>query len=155
MNDNAADRPQVELFTDGACVGNPGPGGWAYILRHPSGLEDWHADGEDRTTNNRMELTAVIRGLEALAQPSRVRIIGDSEYVLKGISEWMDSWKQRDWRRGRKGNAPVLNIELWQRIDELMQIHEVEVEWVRGHTGHPQNEQCDRMAQLEATRRQR
>ena len=149
MTDSPHDRPHVQLFTDGACLGNPGPGGWAYILRHPgSGKESEEAFGEDHTTNNRMELTAVIRGLEALQRPSRVTLIGDSEYVLKGLTEWMPNWKRRNWRKADK--KPVVNADLWQRLDELMKRHDVAVEWVRGHAGHPENERCDLLASTQA-----
>jgi ribonuclease HI len=142
----------VELFTDGACLGNPGPGGWAFILRHPtSGREVERSGGEDRTTNNRMELTAVIEGLAALQAPSRVRIVGDSEYVLKGIRDWLAGWKRRGWRKADK--SPVLNIDLWQRLDELLAGHQVSVEWTRGHAGHVENERCDKLAWEEARRR--
>jgi ribonuclease HI len=137
--------PVVELYTDGACLGNPGPGGWAFILKHPvSGKVVERAGGEDRTTNNRMELAAVIEGLSALTRPSQVKLVGDSEYVLKGIRDWLAGWKRRGWRKSDK--SPVLNVDLWQRIDELIQRHHVEVEWTRGHAGHPENERCDRLA---------
>ncbi len=139
------DRPPVQLFTDGACLGNPGPGGWAFILRHPaSGREREDAGNEPQTTNNRMELLAVIRGLEALTEPTDVTLIGDSEYVLKGLTEWMPGWKKRGWRTS--GKKPVKNVELWQRLDELLATHHLAVEWVRGHTGHAENERCDQMA---------
>ena len=146
-SDNA--RPHVQLFTDGACLGNPGPGGWAYILRHPeTGKEVEEAFGEDKTTNNRMELTAVIRGLEALSRPSSVTLIGDSQYVLKGLTEWMAGWKKRNWRTAAK--KPVLNVDLWKQLDQLAQKHTVDIEWVRGHTGHPENERCDQLATAQA-----
>ena len=145
------DKPQVDLFTDGACLGNPGPGGWAYVLRHPgSGKVKEAVGGSGRTTNNRMEITAVIRGLEALQQPSGVTLCSDSKYLLNGISEWMAGWKARGWKR--KGNRPVLNIELWQQLDELVQKHDVKTVWVRGHAGHPENERCDQLASEEAQR---
>lgn len=143
--------PVVEMFTDGACLGNPGPGGWAYILRNPSsGREVEQVGGARETTNNRMELTAVIRALEALKRRSRVRLISDSEYVLKGLTEWMPGWKRRGWRKSNK--KPVLNAELWQRLDELAERHEIEIEWVRGHAGHAENERCDALASSEAER---
>jgi ribonuclease HI len=149
MPDSENARPHVQLFTDGACLGNPGPGGWAYILRHPeTGKEVEEAFGEDHTTNNRMELTAVIRGLDALTQPSRVTLIGDSQYVLKGLTEWMVGWKKRNWRTSAK--KPVLNVDLWKQLDELAQKHTVDIEWVRGHTGHPENERCDQLATAQA-----
>jgi len=142
----AGSRPvEVELFTDGACSGNPGPGGWAFILRHrTSGEEVERAGGERSTTNNRMELMAVIEGLAALSRPTRVELFSDSQYVVKGLSEWMDGWKRRGWKRA--GNAPVLNVDLWKRLDELRARHELVTTWVRGHADHPENERCDRMA---------
>lgn len=148
-HDAANDPPAVTLFTDGACLGNPGPGGWAYILRDDAtGGETEEAFGEDQTTNNRMELTAVIRGLEALDGPRRVTLVGDSEYVLKGLSEWMPGWKKRGWRKADK--KPVLNADLWQKLDALAGQHTIEIEWVRGHTGHPENERCDKLASDQA-----
>ncbi|MBK7404846.1 MAG: ribonuclease HI [Phycisphaerales bacterium] len=138
-------RPHVELFTDGACSGNPGPGGWAYILRHAaSGQERERSGGEAQTTNNRMELTAVIRGLEALTRASVVELYSDSQYVLKGLAEWMASWKQRGWKTADK--KPVKNQDLWVRLDELRTGHEVRFHWVRGHNDHPENERCDALA---------
>ncbi len=139
------DKPQVLLFTDGACSGNPGPGGWAFILRHPtSGKEIERSGGETLTTNNRMELSAVIKGLEALTRPSRVEIWSDSQYVLNGLREWMASWKARGWRTANK--KPVKNLELWQELDELKSLHELTFRWVEGHAGHPENERCDQLA---------
>jgi ribonuclease HI len=145
---NPRPRPQVQLFTDGGCSGNPGPGGWAYILRHvATGKEKEAADGERNTTNNRMELTAVIRGLEALKQPCDVELVTDSEYVGKGMSQWMPKWKANGWRRqeGREWK-PVKNEELWRRLDELLQRHRVRYTRVLGHSGHPENERCDELA---------
>ncbi len=148
------DKPEVILFTDGACKGNPGPGGWAYILRHPnSGREKRDSGGEPHTTNNRMELMAVIRGLEALRRPCRVRLVTDSQYVAKGLTEWLPKWKASGWRRMVKGRpAPVKNEDLWRRLDELLARHDLEYEFVYGHTGHPENEECDRMASEMANR---
>jgi ribonuclease HI len=146
------DHP-IELYTDGACLGNPGPGGWAYIVRRPrDGAEAVESGGEAETTNNRMELIAVIRGLEALDGPTAVTLVGDSEYVLKGLTEWMPGWKRRNWRKSNR--KPVLNADLWRRLDELMQRHDVSVQWVRGHTGHAENERCDELASAEAARMQ-
>ncbi|MBL9147231.1 MAG: ribonuclease HI [Phycisphaerae bacterium] len=140
-----ADRPFVELYTDGACEGNPGPGGWAYILRDPaSGKELLGSGGEGRTTNNRMELLSIIEGLKSLKKPSRVRVVSDSQYAVKGLSEWIDGWKARGWRKADK--SPVLNQELWEELDRLRMLHRVEPEWIRGHNGHAFNERCDRMA---------
>ncbi len=138
----------VRLFTDGACSGNPGPGGWAYILKHPKTGKVKEAAGADReTTNNRMELLAVIRGLEALKRPCRVELISDSQYVGKGMSEWMPKWKANGWTR-KEGSRrkPVANVELWQRLDELLARHKVRVTWVAGHSGHDENERCDELA---------
>ena len=146
----AADHPlpEVELFTDGACSGNPGPGGWAFILRHPASgkvLESFGA--EPVTTNNRMELTAVIRGLEALKMPSAVTLFTDSQYVGKGLTEWMPKWKANGWRRGpRRDSSPVKNEELWRRLDELISRHQLKFTHVYGHSGHPENERCDQLA---------
>lgn len=137
--------PMVEMYTDGACSGNPGPGGWAYILRHPSsGSEKTGSGGEKATTNNRMELMAVIRGLEALAKPSRVELYSDSQYVLKGLKEWMASWKKRGWKNASK--QPVKNQDLWMELDELMQQHTLSFHWVRGHNDHAENERADALA---------
>lgn len=136
--------PLVELYTDGACSGNPGPGGWAYVLRHVStGSEKEASGGERETTNNQMELLAVIRGLEALRRPCRVHLFTDSIYVGKGLTEWLPSWKRRGWKR--EGKA-VKNRELWQRLDELASLHQLRFTHVRGHSGHPENERCDELA---------
>ncbi len=141
MSDDS--RPWVEAFTDGACRGNPGPGGWGVLLRY-RGHEKELYGGEARTTNNRMELTAAIRALEALDRPCRVAITTDSQYVRKGITEWIDGWKRRGWRTASR--KPVLNQDLWMRLDELAQRHSVEWHWVRGHTGHAENERADALA---------
>ena len=133
----------VEIFSDGACRGNPGPGGWGALLR-ARGVEKELWGGEAQTTNNRMELTAVIRALEALKRPSRVRLFTDSQYVQKGISEWIHSWKRRGWRTADK--KAVKNEDLWRRLDELVQNHTIEWFWVKGHAGHPENERADRLA---------
>ncbi len=141
----AAAQPLVLLFTDGACSGNPGPGGWAYILRHPaSGKEVERSGGEAETTNNRMELTAVIEGLRGIKRPSRVDIYSDSQYVLKGLREWMKDWKARGWRTAAK--KPVKNLELWQALDELKALHTLDFHWIRGHSLHLENERCDELA---------
>ena len=133
----------VEIFTDGACSGNPGPGGWGAILAF-QGREKELMGGEPATTNNRMELTAVIRALESLEARSRVRLYTDSQYVQKGITEWIHDWKRRGWRTADR--KPVKNIDLWKRLDEVAQGHEVEWHWVRGHAGHPENERADALA---------
>jgi len=136
---------QVDLFTDGACSGNPGPGGWAFILRHPASAKELERFGAERqTTNNRMELQAVIEGLAALKRPSKVRLVTDSQYVGRGVSEWLAQWKRRGWKTA--GRKPVKNLEQWQRLDELLQRHQVRFEWIAGHTGHPENERCDALA---------
>jgi ribonuclease HI len=133
----------VQIFADGACRGNPGPGGWGALLRYgEQERELW--GGEAHTTNNRMELTAVIRALEVLQRPSRLHIVTDSQYVLHGITQWLAGWKRRGWRTA--DGKPVKNQELWQRLDELLAPHQVEWTWVRGHTGHPENERADALA---------
>jgi len=140
--------PEVRLFTDGACSGNPGPGGWAFLLRHlASGKELERAGAERDTTNNRMELTAVIRGLAALKRPTRVELLSDSVYVGKGLSEWLPKWKAQGWRR-REGKrwAEIKNEDLWRQLDQLLATHHVRFRHVRGHSGHPENERCDTMA---------
>lgn len=140
--------PFVQVFTDGACRGNPGPGGWACILRHPaSGSEKEISGGEALTTNNQMELQAVISGLEALRSRSEVEVVTDSKYVAQGCAEWLAGWKRNGWRR-REGSSwkPVKNLELWQKLDELLSKHQVRFTHVRGHMGHPENERCDVLA---------
>ncbi len=139
---------EVQLFADGACSGNPGPGGWAFLLRHPtSGKELHRAGGEAQTTNNRMELTAVIRGLEALQRPTRVEVVSDSIYVGKGFSEWLPKWKANGWRR-REGSQwkPIKNEDLWRELDALLGRHQARFRHVRGHSGHAENERCDAAA---------
>ena len=146
--DPSAGADFVRLFTDGACSGNPGPGGWAYILRHPASGKVMDASGaEPATTNNRMELMGAIEGLTTLKRPCEVELITDSQYVGKGLREWMPKWKANGWRR-KEGSSfkPVINVDLWQRLDTLLARHRVRVTWVLGHNGHPENEACDRMA---------
>ncbi len=133
----------VEIYADGACRGNPGPGGWGVVLRK-GGREREMRGFDPATTNNRMELTAVIRALEALAPGARVRAYTDSQYVQKGISAWIHDWKRRGWRTADK--KPVKNVDLWMRLDELARDHEVEWHWVKGHAGHPENERADALA---------
>jgi ribonuclease HI len=146
-----SDKPLVQLFTDGACSGNPGPGGWAYLLRHPAtGKTREGSGGEAPTTNNRMELRAVIEGLSALTAPSRVELTSDSQYVLKGLKEWMKDWKARGWKTAAK--TPVKNKELWEQLDKLIAQHEVSFHWIRGHAGHTENERCDQLAVEEITK---
>jgi ribonuclease HI len=140
--------PFVQLFTDGACSGNPGPGGWGCILRHPSsGKEKEFSGGEARTTNNRMELQAVIEGLKQLSRRSKVEVITDSTYVAKGCMEWLPGWKRNDWRRkdGRQW-VPIANEEHWKELDQLLAKHAISFTVVRGHSGHPENERCDQLA---------
>jgi ribonuclease HI len=137
--------PHVLLYTDGACSGNPGPGGWAFVLKHPaSSAEIERAGGEPDTTNNRMELQAVIEGLGALTRPSLVDLYSDSQYVLKGLNEWLAGWKAKGWKKADK--KPVKNIDLWQTLDALRAKHVVNFHWIRGHAEHPENERCDRLA---------
>ncbi|MBK8337219.1 MAG: ribonuclease HI [Sterolibacteriaceae bacterium] len=143
MTDQTRSAAEVEIFTDGACSGNPGPGGWGAILR-AGGTERELYGGEPQTTNNRMELTAVIRALEALKRPVRVCVWTDSQYVQKGISEWIGGWKARGWKTAAK--APVKNVDLWQELDRLAAQHDVDWRWVKGHAGHPENERADALA---------
>ncbi|HXF66372.1 MAG TPA: ribonuclease HI [Burkholderiales bacterium] len=137
----------VEIYTDGACKGNPGPGGWGAVLKYDGRTRELHG-GEAMTTNNRMELTAVIRALEALRRPCRVRLHTDSRYVQQGISTWIRDWKRRGWRTAER--KPVKNEDLWRRLDELAGGHEIEWVWVRGHAGDPGNERADALANLGA-----
>ena len=134
---------QVELFTDGACSGNPGPGGWGAILR-AKGTEKELSGGEKDTTNNRMEMMAVIAGLEALQRGCSVKVTTDSQYVMKGMMEWLPGWKKRNWITA--GKKPVKNVDLWQRLEKAAQDHQLEWEWVRGHQGHVENERADQLA---------
>lgn len=145
---NSIPEVEVQLFTDGACSGNPGPGGWAFILRHAaSGKEMEQSGGEPETTNNRMELTAVVRGLETLKRQTNVELLTDSVYVGKGLSEWMPKWKANGWRRREKGRwAEVKNEDLWRKLDELAQRHHITYTRVAGHSGHPENDRCDELA---------
>jgi ribonuclease HI len=139
---------EVHLFTDGACSGNPGPGGWAFILRHPaSGKELQRAGGEPETTNNRMEMQAVIEGLQSLNRPTHVKLVSDSTYVGKGLSEWLPKWKAQGWRRRDGGRlVPIKNEDLWRTLDGLLARHRVRFVHIRGHQGHPENECCDTLA---------
>ena len=134
----------IELFTDGACSGNPGPGGWGVVLRY-NGHEKELSGGEKDTTNNRMELTAAIMGLTALKEPCKVRLVTDSKYVADGITKgWAESWRKNNWRKADK--KPALNPDLWEKLLDLMKEHDVTIDWVKGHAGHPENERCDRLA---------
>jgi ribonuclease HI len=133
----------VQIFTDGACRGNPGPGGWGALLRF-GGEEKTLFGGEQDTTNNRMELTAVIEALAALKRPCDVTLTSDSTYVLKGIQEWMPNWKKRGWKTASK--KPVKNVDLWKKLDVLIVEHKIDWQWVKGHSGHPENELADQLA---------
>jgi ribonuclease HI len=133
----------VEIYTDGACRGNPGPGGWAALLRHRGG-ERIVSGAEPATTNNRMELTAAIEALTLLKRPTRVVLTTDSQYVRLGVTQWMVKWKRNGWRNAQK--QPVKNRDLWERLDEQADRHEIEWHWVRGHSGHPENERVDQEA---------
>lgn len=139
----------VDLFTDGACLGNPGPGGWGALLRF-NGTEKELSGGENPTTNNRMEMRAVIEGLNALTKPCRVRVTTDSQYVQKGITEWINGWKRRGWKTADK--KPVKNADLWLALDEARTRHDVSWHWVRGHDGHVENERVDQLARSAAER---
>jgi ribonuclease HI len=133
----------IEAFTDGACRGNPGPGGWGVLLRF-NDHEKRLCGGEAETTNNRMELMAVIQALESLKRECKVKVTSDSQYVLKGINEWMENWKKRGWKTAAK--KPVKNVDLWQRLDKARETHNVEWAWVKGHSGHIENEIADELA---------
>jgi ribonuclease HI len=133
----------IEAFTDGACRGNPGPGGWGVFLRF-NDHEKHLCGGEKETTNNRMELMAVIQALESLNRDCKVKVTSDSQYVLKGINEWMENWKKRGWKTAAK--KPVKNVDLWQRLDKAREDHNIEWVWVKGHSGHIENEIADELA---------
>jgi ribonuclease HI len=145
----ATEKPVVELFTDGSCLGNPGPGGWAYILRHPATRKSKEASGgEANTTNNRMELMSVLQALEALHVPTVVNLCSDSKYLLDGLRSWLPKWKLNGWRTSAK--QPVKNDDLWRRLDKQIAIHELRFNWTKGHAGHAENERCDLLAQTAA-----
>ena len=137
------DNKRVEIYTDGACSGNPGPGGWGAILRF-NGVEKEMSGGDPETTNNRMEMMAAISALEALKRPCVVDIYTDSSYVRDGITKWIFGWQKRGWKTSDK--KPVKNVELWQWLLEALKTHKVEWHWVKGHAGHPENERCDELA---------
>lgn len=144
MESNLQDK-KIEIFTDGACSGNPGPGGWGAILR--MGTNTRELSGFDaNTTNNRMELMAAIMALEALKRPCNVNLTTDSQYVKNGITQWIFGWKKKNWRKA--DNKPVINADLWQRLDAAASAHKIQWHWVRGHTGHIENERCDELARL-------
>jgi ribonuclease HI len=133
----------VEIYTDGACRGNPGPGGWGAVLRYNGNEKQLHG-GEAQTTNNRMELMAAIIALESLTRPCAVKLTTDSKYVMQGITEWMVNWKKRGWKTAAR--KPVKNVDLWQRLDQALSPHQVKWHWVKGHSGHPENELADELA---------
>lgn len=136
----------IEVHTDGSCLGNPGPGGWAALLRYKAHEREL-SGGELNTTNNRMELMAAIQGLQALKKaPAQVLLTTDSQYVMKGIREWLPNWKKRDWKTASR--QPVKNADLWRQLDELVSQHHVDWRWVKGHSGHPENEMADELANL-------
>jgi ribonuclease HI len=144
-------RTRVELYCDGACLGNPGPGGWGYLLRvHTAeGPREKEAAGAQAdTTNNRMELQAAIQGLAALVRPCEVALYSDSQYVVKGIQSWIAGWKRKGWRKA--DGQPVINVELWKELDAQLHVHRVTANWVRGHAGHPENERVDQIASAAA-----
>jgi ribonuclease HI len=145
MPRNASSADTVRIYTDGACKGNPGPGGWGALLKTGESEKELFG-GDSNTTNNRMELTAVIRALEALDRRCEVEVYTDSQYVQKGISEWMHDWKRRGWRTADR--KPVKNLDLWQELDRLAGSHSIAWHWVRGHAGHPENERADALANL-------
>lgn len=145
MTDESS-RPVVDIFTDGACSGNPGPGGWGALLRF-KGVERELAGGEAATTNNRMEMMAAIMALEALKRPSIVQLFTDSVYLRDGITKWIHGWKRNGWRTADK--KPVKNVDLWQRLDAALGTHRIEWHWVKGHAGHPENERVDALARAE------
>ena len=137
-------RKQVEIYTDGACSGNPGPGGWGVILRY-KGISRELSGGDASTTNNRMELSAVINGLGALKEPCDVTLYSDSKYIIDAIQKgWAKKWKANGWMRNKK--EPALNSDLWENLLQLLDLHQVEFIWVKGHAGHPENERCDQLA---------
>lgn len=143
MDSTESRRHGIEIFTDGACSGNPGPGGWGVILRY-RGHEKELSGGEPETTNNRMEMLAAIMALEALKRPSDVDLTTDSTYLRDGVTKWLASWKRRGWKTADK--KPVKNRDLWERLERAMAPHQVELHWIRGHSGHDENERCDALA---------
>ena len=137
------DSKIIEIFTDGACSGNPGVGGWGAILRYGETQKEI-SGGERETTNNRMEMTAVIMALRALKRPAKVLLTTDSQYVAKGVTEWMANWQKNNWKTADK--KPVKNVDLWREMADLLKVHDIKWQWVRGHNGHPENERCDELA---------
>ena len=145
------DQKKLHLYTDGACLGNPGPGGWAYILRDGD-CEVEGSGGSAGTTNQRMEVTAVLRALESIESPASIEIWSDSKYVTDGLTQWMDGWIQKGWKTASK--KPVANQDLWQPLSVLHESFKIRTHWIRGHTGHPENERCDTLASAVALRYQ-
>lgn len=143
--------PEVEIYTDGACSGNPGAGGWGVVLRC-NGVEKELSGGEADTTNNRMELTAVIKALQALKKTCRIKLYTDSRYVMDGVTQWLPNWKVNGWRTANK-KTPVKNVDLWQELESLLEKHQIKWIWVKGHNGHPENERVDKLARDEAKSR--
>ena len=143
--------PEVEIYTDGACSGNPGAGGWGVVLRC-NGIEKELSGGEENTTNNRMELTAVIRALQALKKKCRITLYTDSRYVMDGVMQWLPNWKVNGWRTANK-KTPVKNVDLWQELESLLEKQQIKWVWVKGHNGHPENERVDKLARDEAKSR--
>jgi ribonuclease HI len=152
MSETEAAAASVEIFTDGACSGNPGPGGWGAILRYGE-TERELSDGEAQTTNNRMEMMAAIRALESLKRPVTVSLHTDSQYLRDGVTKWIHAWKRRGWKTA--DNKPVKNVDLWQRLEEASKPHKVTWLWVRGHDGHPENERADKLAREAIPRKAR
>lgn len=141
-------KKQIAVFTDGACSGNPGPGGWGAVLRFKE-FEKELSGGEAQTTNNRMELTACIKALEALKEPCKVTLTTDSQYIVNSVTKgWAESWQKNGWRKADK--KPALNSDLWERLLGLLSLHDVEFVWIKGHAGHPENERCDELAVKES-----
>lgn len=140
---------KVEIYTDGACSGNPGPGGWGAVMRF-NGVEKELSGGENPTTNNRMELMAAIKSLEALTRPCKVDLYTDSKYVKDGIEQWLANWKARGWKTADK--KPVKNIDLWMELENQLSKHEVKLHWIKGHAGHPENERADELARFAIVR---
>ena len=138
-----SNKKRIEIFTDGACSGNPGPGGWGAILRYKQ-VEKELSGGSRQTTNNRMELTAVVEALRALKEPCRVDLYTDSKYLKDGITSWIRNWKRNGWKTSTR--QPVKNQDLWEALDEVVQEHEIEWHWIKGHAGHVENERCDELA---------
>ncbi len=150
LQDELPQKPVVYIYTDGSCLGNPGPGGWAFILRY-DGVDNEieGSEGEYSTTNNRMELMAVIQSLTVLDQASNVKLSADSKYVLNGMMQWMPGWKAKGWK---KKGGPIKNLDLWKKLDQLMTKHTIDTNWVKGHAGHNENERCDDLAREQAER---